>query len=105
VWYKSFRMLRRRIIALLIIIVVTQVAAGMMFAPVCNEPCPDDNGQRSCPPFCSFCTMCAHAQQAVIHLPARAAAPALMVRSAFAAPEAARLSHPVSDIFHIPLAA
>jgi hypothetical protein len=97
-------MIRRCTIALLILIVVTQVAAGMIFASVCNEPCPDDNGQRSCPPFCLFCTMCTHAQQAVVQVAIRAAAPTLMSLSVFPSIPTATVSHPVVEIFHIPLA-
>jgi hypothetical protein len=100
-WYKRLLMSPRCALAIVLVL----ITAGIGFAPVCNEPCPGDTAQKSCPPFCSFCTMCAHAQQAVIDLPARAAAPVLMARSAFAAPAAAPLSHPAADVFHIPLAA
>jgi hypothetical protein len=96
-------MARRGTIALLVLLVVTQVAAGMVLASVCNEPCPDDNGQRGCPPLCSFCTTCVHAQQAVVQGPVRAPAPAPMAHNLFAAPQTAASSQLAADIFHIPL--
>lgn len=96
-------MLRRGVIAVLLVVVIAQIAAGMLFATVCYEPCPDDDGQRSCPPVCSVCTMCTHAQQAIVQTPAPGAATLLVITNV-AVPHRLRATSPRADeIFHVPL--
>ena len=97
-------MLRRGLVATLLVVVVAQIAAGMLFATVCNEPCPDDDGQRSCPPVCSSCTMCTHAQQAMVQTPPPGAAtPLPVIANVPAIHRLAATSQHTDEIFHVPL--
>ena len=103
-WYNRRRMVRRGIVAMFLVVVIAQIAAGTLFATVCNEPCPDDNGRSTCPPICSSCTMCTHAQQAVVQTRAAGAAMELpVIASVFAPHRLGTTSHRADDIFHVPL--
>jgi hypothetical protein len=103
-WYNQRGMIRRSIITTLLVIVVAQIAAGMLFATVCNEPCPDDNGQRACPPLCSFCTTCTHAQQAIVQTRAAGAVmPLPVIASVSTAHRVGATSQRADEIFHVPL--
>lgn len=103
-WYNRHHMVRRGIVALFLVVVVAQIAAGMLFAAVCSEPCPDDNGRSTCPPICSVCTMCTHAQQAVVQTRAVGAATPLPVIATVLTPHRlGTTSQRADDIFHVPL--
>lgn len=95
-------MFRRSLSVTLLLVLAVQLFGVVAFASVCVEPCPDDTAETSCPPVCTLCTTCTHAQQAVVQrgvgvarmmgAQERFASPALSVDSLFAA-----------DIFHVPL--
>ena len=84
----------------LLAVIALQLLGSMAFA--CVEPCPDDTEQTSCPPVCTLCTSCTHAQTAIVQhsiagtpLPlARPFAPHSSVPPSFALAD---------DIFHVPL--
>jgi hypothetical protein len=102
--YNRRGMVRRGVIGMLLIVVVGQIAGGMLFASVCNQPCPDDNGRDTCPPICSFCTTCAHAQQAVVQVRAAGAiTPLPVLTNVFTAHPLAATQQRADDIFHVPL--
>jgi hypothetical protein len=102
-WYNPARMARRTVVTTLLVLMALQLVGGMLFASVCFEPCPDDGDDRSCPPVCSLCTSCTHAQQAVVQAAttrfAVAAEPHHFPLQAAPAP-----SQRAADIFHVPLA-
>jgi hypothetical protein len=101
-WYKEPRMTRRGTVAALLAIIVVQLVCGMAFATVCTESCPDDGPGSSCPPVCSLCTSCTHAQQAVVRNTVTPVALAVTahVFHVTAIPVPSLLSR---DIFHVPL--
>jgi len=97
-------MVRRSIVAMVLVVVVAQIAAGMIFATVCNEPCPDENGSNTCPPICSFCATCVHAQPAVVQTPtAGTATPLPVIASVFTLHRLGTTCQCADDIFHVPL--
>lgn len=95
-------MARRAVIATLLVIIAAQLAGGMLLSAVCLEPCPDDAPGKSCPPVCSFCTSCMHAQHAIVQH--SSVGVLLTARQHFVSPQLpavpAQLTH---DIFHVPL--
>jgi len=95
-------MARRGVIATLLVIMTVQLMGGIVFATVCVESCPDDGPGTTCPPACSLCVSCTHAQQAIVRdtlPPATLAATArVFIVRALSAP-----SQRSADIFHVPL--
>ena len=89
-------------IAALLVIIVAQFMGGVLFAAVCVESCPDDGPGRTCPPACSLCMSCIHAQQAIVRntmtLEVLVATPHIFNVRPVPAP-----SQPAGDIFHVPL--
>lgn len=101
-WYNLPGMGRRCVVATLLVVFGAQLLAGLVFASVCLEPCPDDGDERTCPPVCSLCIRCTHAQQAIVST--EGAATSLVDRPHLTAP--LQLSGPSklpADIFHVPL--
>ena len=101
-WYNLRRMPRRRVVLTLLLIFVAQLTATVAFSSVCLEPCPDDTEGSTCPPVCSLCTSCRHAQQAIVDT-AVVTAPALRTLHAYAAQALAAPAHLADDVFHVPL--
>jgi hypothetical protein len=103
-WYNRRRMARRGVVAMFLLFVVAQIAAGALFATVCTEPCPDDVGRSTCPPICSVCTVCTHAQQAIVQTPgAGAVMPLPVIASVFTPHRSGTTPQRADDIFHVPL--
>jgi hypothetical protein len=101
-WYKSRPMLRRNLAVALLLIVAVQFLGSMAFAATCLEPCPDDTDGASCPPVCTLCTTCTHAQQATMSDSASAGPIEIAQRLVHRALPS--IASPVAnDIFHIPL--
>lgn len=100
-WYKSGEMVRRGALTMLVFVLVLQLA-GLASASACIEPCPDDGAGTTCPPVCSLCTTCTHAQQAIVRLttPTVFLATAPLVGSLEPAQEPSSIAF---DVFHIPL--
>jgi hypothetical protein len=101
-WYNLAAMARRGIIATLLLIIAAQMVSGTLFATVCLEPCPDDGRGSGCPPVCSLCTSCNHAQRAIVRSPTIAIALGV-TRYVFDVRPLAAPSEPAADIFHVPL--
>jgi hypothetical protein len=101
-WYNQPRMARRGVVLALLLICVAQLTATVAFSSVCFEPCPDDTEGSSCPPVCSLCTSCTHAQQAIVE-GAVVTAPALRTLQTYAAQALVAPSHLADDVFHVPL--
>lgn len=101
-WYNLPRMARRGAVLALLLILVAQFTAPVAFSSVCLEPCPDDTEGSNCPPVCSLCTSCTHAQQAIVDS-AVVTAPAPRTLQAYAAQLLAAPSHLADDVFHVPL--
>lgn len=101
-WYKPRPMRNRRLAVTLLLILAVQLLGAMAFASTCPDPCPDDAEGTSCPPVCTLCTGCTHAQTAIVQHSANAVP--LMSPQAFVAPQAASTSWKLAaDIFHVPL--
>jgi len=101
-WYNSRPMSRRSLSFTLLVLIAVQLLGGMVFASACPEPCPDDTEETSCPPVCTVCTSCTHAQTAIVQH-ASAGMPLIGTRP-FVAQEPASTSFPFADdIFHVPL--
>lgn len=93
----------RRVLSLVLLaILAVPLLGGTIAASVCTEPCPDEGETESCPPVCTLCTGCTHAQTAVVTGSAsgtpRVAAERLVAAAAERAP-----SSRTDDIFHVPL--
>jgi hypothetical protein len=95
-------MLRRRVVVTLLVLIAVQLAGGML-ASVCDEPCPDDAGRQSCPPLCTVCSTCAHAQQAAVQSSGIAAAGLAMTGYDVPPQQVFAPSRRAADIFHVPL--
>lgn len=95
-------MLRRGLAVTFLAIIAVQLLGPMAFASVCLEPCPDDTDQTSCPPVCSFCTSCTHAQQAIVQH-AQSSAPITTVHRVTSQQRTGASSPLPADIFHVPL--
>lgn len=92
----------RALAVTLLVILAVQLLGAMAFAPICPEPCPDDAEGTSCPPVCTLCTGCTHAQTAIVQHSASGVP--LMSPQAFVAQRAASTSSKLAtDIFHVPL--
>lgn len=95
-------MSRRALALTLLALLAVQLLGGMVFAAECPEPCPDDTETTSCPPVCTICTSCTHAQTAIVQDASDGTL--LMAARPFGPQEAASVSSPVADdIFHVPL--
>ena len=95
-------MLRRNVSWTLLAMIALQLLGGMAFASVCLEPCPDDSEETSCPPVCTVCTGCTHAQTAIVQH-ATSGTP-LLAAATFAGQHSSSVtSHLADDIFHVPL--
>ena len=101
-WYKSRPSMRRNISVMLLAILAAQLLGGMVFASICLEPCPDDTETASCPPVCSLCTSCTHAQTAIVRSTATSA-PAPSAHRLVPKQPASTPSQLASDVFHVPL--
>ena len=101
-WYNLSRMARRGVVLALLVIIAAQLTATVAFASVCFEPCPDDTEGATCPPVCSLCTSCTHAQQAIVRSDATAA-PTLTAPHPHAPHVLSGPLHLADDIFHVPL--
>lgn len=101
-WYNRVEMARHGVIATLLVIIAVQLLGGILFATVCVEPCPDDGPGRTCPPVCSLCMSCTHAQQAIVR---NTMTPATIVATprVFGVRPVPAPSQPTADIFHVPL--
>jgi hypothetical protein len=95
-------MLRRGFSTTLLLLLAIQLLGTVAFAAVCLEPCPDDTDDNSCPPVCSLCTTCTHAQQAIMQATGTAV-PLLTMPHVSASRRLAKPSGLSADIFHIPL--
>jgi hypothetical protein len=93
---------RRRITLTLLLVLVIQMIGAVAFASVCVEPCPDDTEETSCPPVCSLCTDCTHAQTAVVRHTADAA-PLMTASPVLPQHSSSSSSQLADDIFHVPL--
>ena len=93
----------RGLTAILLVVLAVQLLGTMAFASICPDPCPDDAEDTSCPPVCTLCTGCTHAQTAIVQHAASGVP--LMSPQAFVAQQAASTSSKLAaDIFHVPLA-
>ena len=101
-WYNLPRMSRRSVVLALLVIIAAQLTATVTFASVCFEPCPDDTEGTTCPPVCSLCSSCTHAQQAIVRSDATAA-PTVTAPNPYAPQVLSGLLHLADDIFHVPL--
>jgi hypothetical protein len=101
-WYKLRPMPRRKVSVTLLAILAVQMLGGMVFASVCLEPCPDDTEETTCPPVCTLCTSCTHAQTAIVQ-DSSAGTPLLSAGRFLPQHLAAISSHLTDDIFHVPL--
>ncbi len=101
-WYKARPMVRRGVSLTILALIAVQLLGTMAVASVCLEPCPDDTEGTSCPPICSLCTSCTHAQTAIVQQ-AAIGEPLLTARD-LAIPQAYSPSSQLADdIFHVPL--
>lgn len=94
--------MRRNVSMVLLAMFALQLLGGMAFASVCVEPCPDDTDDTSCPPVCSLCTSCTHAQTAIVQHSANET-PFLAAHRFVPQPPASLSSQLAADIFHVPL--
>src|ERR1700741_1832557 len=60
---------RRTFALALLLVLAVQFLGAMVFASACAEPGPDDPESTSCPPVCTLCSDCTHAQQAIVWQP------------------------------------
>jgi hypothetical protein len=95
-------MLRRSLALALLVLLAAQLLGGFVLASECVEPCPDDAEEESCPPVCTLCVGCAHAQTAIV-LPPEGATPPNAAEPHFTPRPLARKSLRTSDVFHVPL--
>jgi len=101
-WYKPQPMVRRGLCATLLVIMAVQLLGGLALASVCSEPCPDDGPGTSCPPICTLCTSCTHAQTAIVQR-AVASEPLTVVQDFVSQQRICVSSQLTDDIFHVPL--
>lgn len=101
-WYKARPMRRRGLSVTLLVVLAVQLLGTMAFASVCLEPCPDDTESTSCPPVCSLCTSCTHAQTGIVQHSA-SSTPLLSAHRFVAQHAVATSPHLAADIFHVPL--
>ncbi|MDP9190217.1 MAG: hypothetical protein M3P06_00755 [Acidobacteriota bacterium] len=93
---------RRSLALALLLVLAVQFVGAMVFASACPEPCPDDTETTSCPPVCTLCSDCTHAQQAIVRQPANG--PSLAAaRRIHSLPSLDASSHVADEIFHVPL--
>jgi hypothetical protein len=95
-------MARKGLIATLLVIIAVQFMGGILFAAVCVESCPDDGPESTCPPACSLCMSCTHAQQAIVRNTMTLAG-LVVTPHVFAVRPVPPLWQPTADIFHVPL--
>lgn len=101
-WYNRRPMLRRNVSVALLAMIAVQLLAGVAFASVCVEPCPDDTDETSCPPVCALCTSCTHAQTWIVQH-AASETPLTTTHRFVAQPPTSPSSQLAADIFHVPL--
>lgn len=101
--YHIAAMPRRAVTLTLLLVLVIQLIGAVAFASVCFEPCPDDTEETSCPPVCSLCTDCTHAQTAVVRHAADAATPLMTASPVLPQQASSPSSQLADDIFHVPL--
>ena len=94
--------MRRTISVTLLAVLAVQFVGGMVFASVCLEPCPDDTETTSCPPVCSLCTSCTHAQTGIVRS-AVSSSPAPSGHRLVPQQPASTPSQLAADVFHVPL--
>jgi hypothetical protein len=95
-------MLRRALSLALLVLLAVPLLGGFALASECVEPCPDDAEEESCPPVCTLCVGCAHAQTAIV-LPPEVATPPNGGEPHLTVRPLARQSLRASDVFHVPL--
>ena len=103
-WYKARPVLRRGLLLTLLALIAVQLLGGVALASVCDETCPDDADESSCPPICATCATCPHSRHAIVQTrvdvaPSPTALPPLVSSTQ---PPSSPLA---ADIFHVPLAA
>ena len=92
----------RALVLTLLAVIAVQLLGGMVFATECLEPCPDDTEETSCPPVCTLCTTCTHAQTAVVQN-ASSGMP-LLAAHRFVPQQLSTIAWSLTDdIFHVPL--
>jgi hypothetical protein len=101
-WYNSRPMPRRGLSLTLLAVLAVQLIGGMVFASVCFEPCPDDTEGTSCPPICTVCASCTHAQTAIVRAPF-SEMPLMSPQRFVPHQGTSRSSHLTDDILHVPL--
>ena len=95
-------MMRRRLCVALLAILAVQMIGGMAPAPVCPDPCPDDDDGAGCPPVCALCTSCTHALTGIVQDSA-SGLPSMSTQRFVPRQPAAASSQPAGEIFHVPL--
>jgi hypothetical protein len=95
-------MLRRSLSVTLLLILALQFVGPVAFASVCVEPCSDDTEETSCPPVCTLCTSCTHAQKAVVQHGVSVVR-RVGAQESFASTVSSASSLFAVDIFHVPL--
>lgn len=94
---------RNATVMTLLMLVALQLLGAIALSAVCLEPCDDDEGSGSCPPVCTLCARCAHAQQAIVQREDGGALVTAAQRDD-AQQRWGRSSQLAADIFHVPLA-
>jgi hypothetical protein len=95
-------MRRHGVCVLLLAMFVVQLLGGTVFPYGCPEPCPDDTEESSCPPVCTVCTSCTHAQSGIV-LRASAGVAFRSAERVVARHVASSTLQLTDDIFHVPL--
>jgi len=95
-------MSRRRLTLLILALLAVQLLGGMAMEAPCSEPCPDEAEDSSCPPVCVLCTICRHAQAAIVK-DNQSGELLVMAQHFLSEPAMAAPSRLESDIFHVPL--
>jgi hypothetical protein len=103
-WYNSRPMLRRGLTVTVLALVALQLATSIAFAPICTEPCADDEDDQRCPAECVACVVCTHAQQGLT-LADGTTGPGNVAQLTFHTRRRGSPPQRAADIFHVPLAA
>jgi hypothetical protein len=101
-WYKLQPMLRRNVSVAVLVILGLQLLGGMVFAPACPDPCPDDQQGTKCPPMCALCTSCIHALTGIVQQQPTVR-PTMSTRRFVPRQPLSTPSQREDDIFHVPL--
>ncbi|MHB0969031.1 MAG: hypothetical protein ACYC7A_14165 [Thermoanaerobaculia bacterium] len=101
-WYNTRPMTGRALAFVLLALVAFQLAGGIAAPAVCAEPCPDDDDGSNCPPVCSLCSRCTHAQIAIAH-PGIQHSPLSVDEPVVPQATISFTSNATGEIFHVPI--